>query len=125
MSTEGSTNIVVTVEEEKPNFMHKEAKDSEFYPLLKSLKKTSKKAIEVLEAGMDSNDERVRTSCAKSLLDMLLAVTKEHNTDQMQRMIAHCRLIGSGQKTLVPVANSEKDVMKKPVVDFSTIRTLE
>jgi hypothetical protein len=128
MSTEGSDdnqNLPVYVEEEVPSFLRK---DSEFSKLIKYLEKPAKEAIEVLRKLMvESKDEKIKQMAARDLLNFLLAAKKEHNTDQMQRLIAHCKLVGRGTGNLVPAPdeNNPTGTSQKVVVDFTNIRTLE
>lgn len=121
MSTEGSTKLVVVVEEELPSFIRK---SSELTKLLKGLTKASVKALEILETGMESKDEKIATSCAEKIISYLLATSKEHSSDQMQRLIAEIRFKGQGRTRQLD-ATGAQDVPNRPVVDFSTIRSIE
>lgn len=99
----------------KPSFIRASSHDLE--PLLRNLKRVSKDAINALEDGLKSNDEKTRMKCAELLLQYHVAVSKEINTDAIQRVVAELRFNNS---------NSVKDINEnshtKPLVDFNNIR---
>lgn len=74
-----------------------------------ALKRTSKAAIDVLIACLESQEEKTRLQAAKMLLDFQVTVAKELSADQMGRLIAEIKLarnpqgkIGSGEDATMP-----------------------
>lgn len=88
--------------------------------LLKALDKASVEAVEVLLKCMHSQDEKIRLTAATKLLDFHIDVTEKINADKIQRMVAEIKLVKSTNGSLVPI-----DESKRPVVDFTTVRTLD
>lgn len=71
----------------------------ELAKMVRSLKKVSDKAIKVLEAGLDSEDEKLRLQAAQQLLKFYADTAKEVNQDQLNRLILEVKasnLIGQG-----------------------------
>jgi hypothetical protein len=88
-------------------------KDHDLAATGKKLSKLSDKAIEVMAQGLESEDEKVRLECAKSLIKMNIDISKIINEDAMNRLISEFRFIGVNNE-------SPKDV--SPLVDFSNIQ---
>lgn len=91
-------------------------KDHELKKLVSSLKKISKKAIETLERGLDSEDERVRMLAAEKLLKFYVDVSNEVNADELKRLLLEVKangLIGAGS-----TAQEDDD---SPALDFDNI----
>lgn len=84
--------------------------------LLRDLKKQQAPAVLALVKLLESKDEKVRLTAAKSLLELQVSVAKEINSDALNRMIAEMKLSGGASKRLVKVEDD------RPLVDFSTIR---
>ncbi len=89
--------------------------------ILKNVKKHQKAAIEKLVSLMDSEDQKIAFSAAKSLLDMEIQLSKEMNTDKLQRLIAQAKFSTGSRKTLLSV--EDQDDM--PIVDFTTIKEIK
>jgi hypothetical protein len=122
------SNLVVVTQEENPSFL----KDKiQLQKLLKDLNKASKEALEILVNIMETTkDEKLKAQCAKDILQFTIATNKEVNADQMQRLIAEIKLNRAPQGKLIPLNDPEdvssgKGVGDRPVVDFSTVRSLE
>ena len=73
----------------------------------------SDKALEVLEQGLYSEDEKTRMDCARTLIKMNIDISKIINEDAMNRLIAEFR-VNQGNPP------RPKDVT--PLVDFSKIQ---
>lgn len=73
----------------------------------------SDKALEVLEQGLYSEDEKTRMDCARTLIKMNIDISKIINEDAMNRLIAEFR-VNQGNPP------QPKDVT--PLVDFSKIQ---
>lgn len=73
----------------------------------------SDKALEVLEQGLYSEDEKTRMDCARTLIKLNIDISKIINEDAMNRLIAEFR-VNQGN---LP---QPKDVT--PLVDFSKIQ---
>ena len=72
----------------------------------------SDKALEVLEQGLYSEDEKTRMDCARTLIKMNIDISKIINEDAMNRLIAEFRFVGQVEQP--------KNVT--PLVDFSKIQ---
>lgn len=94
-----STNILI----------HKE--EHALTTLSKKVKGLSEKALNTLEQGLSSEDERVRMDCAKTLLKMDVDISKIINEDSMNRLLLQLKLEGNP---------APKDTT--PLVDFSNIQ---
>lgn len=89
---------------------------------LKKLLKVSEAAIAALEAGLQSQDEKVRVACADKLLGHLEAMSKEVNSDQITRLIAEIKF---NRAPMLPDGESEGNSAKViPTVDFTTVQTV-
>jgi len=62
--------------------------------LLKLLQKERMAAVETLVKGMESQDLKMATSCAKQILDLEIELSEAINRDQMTRLVAQSRLGG-------------------------------
>jgi hypothetical protein len=74
-------------------------KTHELAKLVRDLKKLSKKAIETLERGLDSEDEKIRMMAAEKLLKYYLDSSKEVNQDELARLLLDVKssgMIGHG-----------------------------
>lgn len=111
-----STSVVVELKQEPQSFL---TQSIDLKRLLKDVSKQSKPAVDALVKLLASQDEKIRLSAAKALLDLQVSVAKEINADQMQRLVAELKLSG-GSKRLVEV---EED--NRPLVDFTTIREVD
>lgn len=90
-------------------------KTHELKPILTKLKKVSKKAIEVLEKALTSDDEKIRVAAAEKLLKFYVDTSKEVNQDEMNRLILEIKTSGMiGQGSTVPEDNA-------PVLDFDNL----
>lgn len=90
-------------------------KTHELAKLVRDLKKISKKAVDVLEAGLSSNDERVRMMAAEKLLKFYMDSANEVRQDEIKAMLLDIKmngLIGNG-------STAEDD--STPALDFDNI----
>jgi len=115
------SSVVVVTQEENPSFL---TDNIDLKKLHKELSKVSKEAIDVLLACLKSQDERLRMSAATKLLEFQVTVSKEINTDQMQRLIAEIKLNHGPKGRLTPL-DGEEEEKPRPIVDFSNIRSIE
>lgn len=88
--------------------------------LLRQVSAQGKPAVEALVTLLESKDEKIRLTAATKLLELQIAVAKEINTDQLQRLISEVRL---GKNSATPLLPGEKE--NRPLVDFTTIREVE
>lgn len=89
--------------------------------LQRDIAKHGKPAIDALVSLLDSKDEKTRLTAATRLLEFQVAIAKEINGEQLQRLIAQVKLtLAGGKKSLYP---GEDD--NTPLVDFTTIRRTE
>ena len=102
-----TTNLVV----ESTSFL---TSNLDLRPVQKTLKGVSKQAIAVLEMQLNSSDEKIAQTAATKLLDYYIQVSKDLNTDQIQRLIADIKY--NQQKRLVPEGEGI------PTIDFSNIQ---
>lgn len=96
---------------QKPLF----SKKHELSKLVRDLKKLSTKALEVLEAGLTSQDERVRMIAAEKLLKFYTDSASEVRQDEIKALLLDIRtngLIGNG---------STADDDNTPALDFDNI----
>jgi hypothetical protein len=92
-------------------------KTHELSKLVRDLKKISKKAIEVLEKGLDSQDERVRMIAAEKLLKFYTDSAKDVNEDELKRLLLEVKLrgmVGAG-------STAQEDDDETPALDFDNI----
>lgn len=101
------------------------AKDHDLQALFRGLEKVSKKAIKKLVEGLESTDEKLSIECAKTLLRFQVDVSKEINTDAMQRTIAEIRFNNTAIQKIKNIASSEDELPPRTVVDFSNIQNLD
>lgn len=95
----------------KPMFKKKHELDK----LVKQLNKISKKAVEVLEQGLTSQDERVRMIAAEKLLKFYMDSAEAQRADEIKAMLLDIKvngLIGNG---------STADDDDSPALDFDNI----
>jgi predicted oxidoreductase len=121
------SNLVITVQEENPSFLNDKDK-IDLYKLLKKLDKASLEALENLVKIMETTqDEKLRAQVSKDIIRFKIDVAKEINTDQMQRLIAEIKLNRGPQGKLIPLegASDTEDQIKRPIVDFSKVHSLE
>lgn len=83
--------------------------------LLRDVAKQSRPAVEALVNLLASEDERIKLSAAKALLELNISVATAINDDALKRLIAETK-IGNGPKRLMDVDSNA------PLVDFATIR---
>lgn len=83
--------------------------------LLRDVAKQSKPAVEALVELLKSQDERIKLTAAKALLELNVNVASTINDDQLKRLIAETKL-GQGTKQLLDVDAGY------PVVNFSQIQ---
>lgn len=96
-----------------PKPMFKKA--HELAKLVKQLNKISKKAVEVLEQGLTSQDERVRMIAAEKLLKFYMDSAEAQRADEIKAMLLDIKvngLIGNG---------STADDDDSPALDFDNI----
>ena len=110
----GSTTVALQIK--KRTFLDDEI---QLKALSTNLSKSSKDAVAVLVEMLKSPDLRLRMQAAVKLLEFDIDVKKAISTDQIQRVIAEIK-VGGGNKML----ELEDANKKKPVVDFSTIRSV-
>lgn len=120
-STSGASGAVQVVLQEE-SFL---TNGLDLKKLLRDVSKHSKAAIDKLVKLMDSEDHKVALAAAKTLLEMQTAITKDMNTDQLQRLIAQVKLKGGGGRALVPVSGEDDEENDRPTVDFTTIRQVK
>lgn len=89
-------------------------KTHELKPILTKLKKVSKKAIEVLEKALTSDDEKIRVAAAEKLLKFYVDTSKEVNQDEMNRLILEIKTSG-----LIGQGSTVED--NTPVLDFDNL----
>lgn len=118
MEPENSGSVVVALQIKKRTFLDEEI---QLKALSRELGKASKDAVAVLVEMLKSQDVRIKMQAAVKLLEFDIDVKKSVSNDQIQRVIAEIKMNGSGSKTL----ELEDDVKKRPMVDFSTIRSIE
>lgn len=83
--------------------------------LLKLLQKERISAVETLVKGMESEDLKMATSCAKQILDLEIELSEAINRDSMTRLIAEVK-IGNGMGgSSVPEDN-------RPMINFNEIQ---
>ena len=124
MASEDNTRTVKFAQEEQPVTFVKSS--HELTKVLKTLTKASEQAAEFLLNTMNDDrvDMKVRADCAKNLLGLLVAVSKEHSADNLQRLIAQHRMQNPQTKLLVD-DSGRAEKPKPPVVDFTQIRTVK
>ncbi len=96
---------------EKPLF----SKKHELLTMLKSLKKASKRAIEVLETHLESEDEKIAQAAATTLVKLYRDVANDVREDEIRALLLDIKssgLIGNG-------TTSEDD--DTPVLDFDNL----
>ena len=81
--------------------------------LSSKVKNLSDKALKMLEDGLESEDEKIRLECARSLIKLNIDISKIINEDAMNRLISEFRFVGNND-------NNPKNVT--PLVDFSNIQ---
>lgn len=113
-----SMTITAVVQENNPSFLDDEV---QLKKLARELSKASKDAVDVLLSLLTSKDERVRMTAATKLIEFDIDVKKAISNDQMQRLIAEIKL--NRQSTTKQLTAEEEN--KRPIVDFSTIRTVD
>jgi hypothetical protein len=91
-------------------------KTHELAKLVRDLKKISKKAIEVLERGLDSQDERVRMIAAEKLLKFYTDSAKDVNEDELKRLLLEVKLRG-----MVGAGSTAQEDDDAPALDFDNI----
>jgi HEAT repeat protein len=90
-------------------------KAHELAKMVKQLNKISKKAVEVLEQGLTSEDERVRMIAAEKLLKFYMDSAEAQRADEIKAMLLDIKvngLIGGG---------STADDDSTPALDFDNI----
>jgi hypothetical protein len=118
MEPENSGSTTVALKVKSVSFLDDSVK---LGTLSRELSKSSKDAINVLVAMLESQDMRLRFQAATKLLEFDIDVKKAISSDQIQRVIAEIKLNGaSGSKTLT----LDDDKAKRPLVDFGTIRSI-
>lgn len=124
MSEEKSSTVslVVETQPELPSFLDDKI---DLKKLAREISKATSAAVEVLLKLLESKDERVRLEAAKKLVDLQVQIAKEISTDQMNRLIAEIKLVRAPQKNLIEAPDGGNGDKPKPVVDFTTIRTIE
>jgi hypothetical protein len=109
-------------------------KEHELLGVLKKLKKLTAKALEVLEQGLNSEDEKLRHSSAKLIIDYYTATAKEVNNDQLSRLVLDIKaqgLVGAGttaQEDNTPILNFDEiheDFRDAQIVDMSDVRAVK
>ena len=100
-----------------PSFIKKK---HELDKLHKLVGRETEAAVKVLADAMNDPDEdkSVRRSCAKTLIELKVAIAESINRDSMQRLIAEIKIAPNGAKNL------EADD-SRPVLDFHTIKEIE
>lgn len=89
-------------------------KINELTKLVKSLKKVSAKAVEVLEAGLYSEDERVRMIAAEKLLKFYADIANDIRQDEIKSLLLEIRVGG-----MIGHGSTADD--NTPVLDFDTL----
>jgi hypothetical protein len=113
-----TASVVVVMQEEAPSFL---TNSVDLKKLHTDIKRHSKAAIDALVSMLDSTDPKIKLTAATKLLEFQVSVAKELSSDQMQRLIAEVKLVKSPKSNLVPV----EDQKARPLVDFTTIRSVE
>ena len=113
-----TTSVVVVMQEEAQSFL---TNSVDLKKLHTDIKRHSKAAIDALVSMLDSTDPKIKLTAATKLLEFQVSVAKELSSDQMQRLIAEVKLVKSPKSNLVPV----EDQKARPLVDFTTIRSVE
>ena len=117
MTPENSGSVVVALQVKKNTFLDEEV---QLKALSRELGKASKDAVAVLVKMLQSPDARLQMQAAVKLLEFDIDVKKSMSSDQIQRVIAEIKL-GGGSKTL----EIEDAAKKRPIVNFSEIRSIE
>jgi hypothetical protein len=91
------------------------SKPHELAKMVRQLKKISAKAVEVLEQGLTSQDERVRMIAAEKLIKFYMDAAEAQRADEIKAMLLDIKangLIGRGSTT---------DDDDTPALDFDNI----
>lgn len=121
-NSNGSVSVNVVTQEANPSFLATTGGWHELKKLIKEANKASIKALDALIQIMENTeDDKLKAQCAKDIIQMTVALNKEVNTDQMQRLIAEIRLNRGPQGKLVQLEDGE-DKPLPPKVDFNTIK---
>jgi len=119
MEPENSGSTMVALQVKKHTFLDDEV---QLKKLSRDLGKASKDAVDVLIKMLESTDVRLKMQAAIKLLEFDIDVKKAISTDQIQRVIAEIKINGASGSKSLELEDSKK---LRPVVDFSTIRTIE
>jgi hypothetical protein len=118
--TPSTDSVAVVLQEENQSFL---TDSLDLKKLLRDVSKHSKVAIDKLVDLLKCDDPRTQLAAAKTLLEMQVQLTKDMNTDKLQRMIAQLKL--GGTRKLVAVSQDDDDEKdSRPVVDFATIKQM-
>lgn len=112
---DGSTGSGAVVLTDVPDFLDTPA---DLKKLLRSVSAQAKPAVEALVGLLVSKDEKIRLTAATKLLELQMMIAKEINSDNLNRLIAQVKI---GNKKLFPGS----DDPDKPLVDFTTVRSVE
>ena len=112
----------------KPMF----SKKHELSKLVRDLKKLSTKALEVLEAGLTSQDERVRMIAAEKLLKFYTDSASEVRADEIKALLLDIRtngLIGQGSTAdddtpALDFDNISEEFRDSQVIDMGTVNKI-
>lgn len=85
-------------------------KQNELEKLLKDLKRLNGQALEVLKEGMSCEDLKVRVQCADKILSYTTSISKEIDTQQLNRLIASIRF-DAANNNLTAVEDSSGPVL--------------
>lgn len=109
-------------------------KKHELAKLVRDLKKVSARAVEVLEAGLSSQDERVRMIAAEKLLKFYADTAKEVADDDLKRLLLDIKvggMVGQGSTADdddTPALNFDEiheDFRNATVVDMSNVSEIK
>lgn len=113
-----------------PKPMFKKA--HELAKLVKQLNKISKKAVEVLEQGLTSEDERVRMIAAEKLLKFYMDSAEAQRADEIKAMLLDIKvngLIGNGSTAdddspALDFDNISEEFRDSQVIDMGTVNKI-
>lgn len=115
------TQVLQVKEVDIPTFLRKK---HDLDPLLKEFTKAARDALEVLISISNdlTNEAKVRMQAADKILEHTGALSDQVNKDKLHRLVAEIKLrIPLGLPKTLEVEEEDNT----PLVDFSTIRTIE
>ena len=123
MASEDNTRTLKMAEEQQPVTFLKS--NHELKRVMLSLTKASEAASDFLQAVMKDEcvDPKIRVDAAKAIISLGIAASKEHSADTLVRLVAQYKMQNPQQTKLL--VDDNKQERPKPIVDFSSIRSVE